>query len=278
MLTSALQARRVLLYAHRASVSAPATSPAEREFLSQLPLIERIVASVARQHRLPAAEAEDFASIVKLKLIEDDYRILREFQGRARLRTFLTVVVQRQLLDYRNSTLGKWRPSAEARRSGRAAELLEQCLIRDGHTFDEACAILTTNHGIALGRAQLEALAAGLPSRARRRFEPEASLVNVASPEPSADALLAAGEQEASMRRLDAALQRACATLDAEDRAILALRFRDGRKVAEVAVVLGLPAKPLYARVERLKIRLRALLEAEGFDAATAREALGADG
>jgi RNA polymerase sigma factor for flagellar operon FliA len=45
---------------------------------------------------MPGVEADDFASHPKLKLIEDDYAILRKFQGRSSLRTYLTVVIERR--------------------------------------------------------------------------------------------------------------------------------------------------------------------------------------
>ncbi|MGH7489945.1 MAG: hypothetical protein ACREMY_30715, partial [bacterium] len=89
-----------------------AEGPAAREtaFLSLLPTIDRIVSFVCRRNNLGPAEADDFRSLVRLKLIENDYDVLRRYQGRSTLRTYLTVVVQRRFLDYRISEWGKWRP------------------------------------------------------------------------------------------------------------------------------------------------------------------------
>src|SRR4029453_14108130 len=45
-----------------------------------------------------------------LRLVEDDYDVLRRFQARSSLPTYVTVVIQRLFLDYRNRLWGKWRP------------------------------------------------------------------------------------------------------------------------------------------------------------------------
>src|SRR5207302_6805108 len=101
-------------------------------FLSSLPVIDEVVAHVCRRHRLSATEADDFAGEVRLRLIERDYEPLRRFEGRSSLRTYLTVVVHRYFLDYRNKLWGKWRPSMEAKRFGAAAILFERLQVRDG--------------------------------------------------------------------------------------------------------------------------------------------------
>src|SRR6516164_4999589 len=73
----------------------------EAAFLSQLDLIERVTAHICQRNRLNTAEADDFASHVKLKVVEHDYAILGKFEGRSSLQTYLTVVIQRLFLDYR---------------------------------------------------------------------------------------------------------------------------------------------------------------------------------
>ena len=88
----------------------------ESLFLTSLPVIDEVTLSVCRRHRLSGPEAEDFAAEVHLHFIERDSEVLRRFEGRSSLRTFLSVVINRLLLDYRNRLWGKWRPSAEARR------------------------------------------------------------------------------------------------------------------------------------------------------------------
>jgi RNA polymerase sigma factor for flagellar operon FliA len=177
-------------------------------------------------------------------------------------------------LDHRISAWGKWRPSSEARRAGSTAILLEQLMVRDGYAFEEACEMLRTNHGVAADRGELERLAALLPVRVRRRFEPDEALENMPSQHRSVDDLAADRDRRATGERVSEALASLMARMDLQDRLILALRFEDGRTVAEIATMLQLDQKALYRRVERLLKELRTGLEAGGIDGASVLEML----
>src|SRR5688572_2526377 len=107
-------------------------SDSERLLLDNLPLLERILAATCRRYRLSREEAEDFSSVVRLKLIADDYQVLRAYAGRSSLASYLGAVVQRAWLDHCNHLWGKWRPSAEARRLGPLGIRLDTLLHRDG--------------------------------------------------------------------------------------------------------------------------------------------------
>lgn len=246
----------------------------ETLLVSQLALIERVIAFTCRRHHLSSADADDFASHVKLRLVEDDYAILRQFQGRSSFRTYLTVVIQRLFLDFRIKAWGKWRPSAEARRNGPVAVLLERLIVRDGHSFEEAFELMTTNHAVTTPRAELERLAGLFPSRAKRRFESEDVLAGVPSREEAPDQTLAHHDASAATARVSSVLRDLTRSLETQDRLILDLRFEDGRTIADIAGMLHLEPKPLYRRFERLLRDLRRGLEAAGVDPKAVFEAL----
>ena len=156
------------------------SNPGEALFLAHLDVVERAIGFVCSRNHLSAADADDFSSYVTLRIVEDDYEVFSSFQGRASLRTYLTVVIQRMLLDYRVRAWGRWRPSAEAKRCGPLAIRLEELLVRDGCRLDEAYEMLKTNHGLTVTREELERLAERLPSRPPRRFESDDALATVA--------------------------------------------------------------------------------------------------
>jgi RNA polymerase sigma factor for flagellar operon FliA len=247
---------------------------AEDVFLSQLDVIERVISFVSSRHHLPGIDADDFSSHVKLKLIEDDYAVLRKFEGRSSLRTYLTVVVQRLFLDYRISAWGKWRPSAEAKRSGEVAILLERLMQREGYGFEEACELMETNYQVTLPRAEIEAIAARLPQRFRRRFESDAGLIDLPADQPSLEEVVAGHERVATAARLEAVLNEAMGRLDPQDRLIFELQYRDGRSIADIARALRLDQKALYRRVDGCKEALLADLQAAGMDKAQVSEIL----
>jgi RNA polymerase sigma factor (sigma-70 family) len=232
---------------------------------SQYELIEGVIAFTARRHHLNDTDAQEFRSQVLLKLVENDYHILRKFRHESSFRTFITVVIQHQCLDFRTAQWGKWRPSAEALRQGPLAVLLEKLLTRDGHTFSEACEILRTNHRVEASDAELQRLHALLPHRLPRRHEDDSALVNV--PADGLNAESAAIQSEASQvrARLAQALERALFALEPRDRLLLKLRFRHDMTVAYIARALRCEQAPLYPYLKRLFATLRKQLEEDGF-------------
>jgi RNA polymerase sigma factor for flagellar operon FliA len=233
-------------------------------FLSSLPVIDEVTAFVCRRHRLSGAEAEDFAGEVRLHFIERNSEVLQRFEGRSSLKTFLTVVIQRLFLDYRNRLWGKWRPSAEARRLGPTAILVERLVARDGWAFEQAVEMLRVNHGVEIDGA-LDSFCARLCARAPgRQFVQESEADHVASPTPAPDANVLRAEQDFLAKRVRTALGRARAALDPEQRLILKMRFDDGVPVVNIARTLHLDQKRLYRTIERLLADLCGRLTAEG--------------
>ncbi|HET7219505.1 MAG TPA: sigma-70 family RNA polymerase sigma factor [Vicinamibacterales bacterium] len=252
--------------------AAPADNAAyEAEFLKHLPLVDSIVSFVCLRHKLTRSEAEDFRSETRLRLVERDYEVFRRFQRRSSLRTYLTIVIQRIYLDYRNHVWGKWRPSAEARRLGPIAIRLETLLSRDGVHFDEACELMRRNEGVIATESDLAEIAIRLPRRQRRAVVGEEALDEVASAGAFDDRILSRERQNAA-RRVTDALRGAVKSLGDQDRLILRLRFQDGLGVADISRALHLEQKPLYRRFESLLQTLREALEAAGISRLDAAE------
>jgi RNA polymerase sigma factor for flagellar operon FliA len=240
----------------------------EQEFLAQLPVIDRVIGWVCARRGLRGADAEDFASAVKTRLIENDCAILGRFEGRSSLKTYLAAVVNRLYLDFQVRRFGKWRPSAEARRLGPVALRLERLLYRDGLTFDEACGVMQSDPRVAESRDALYAISERLSQRGRRgqaSGEPEAA---------ESDAPAERGERQALADRTFAIIRRTIAGLPAGDQLFLRMHVESGLTVAQVARSLGLEQKSLYRKKEELLKRLRVDLEAEGIGSPDAQELL----
>ena len=244
----------------------------ERLFLDNLALIDRIVAATCRRHRLTAEETEDFGSCLKVKLIANGYEVLRAFEGRCSLAGYLTAVIQRAFIDYRNHLWGRWRPSAEARRLGPLAIQLDTLLNRDGMSLEEACARATPDQ-----RAEMERLAGRLPIRLRRHVDREDTLERAASPDHSPESLLIEKEREAARERLEHALAEAIGQLPEEDRLVIQLRLHDGISLVDISHSLGRDVRQLYRRWETMLRHLRAALERRGCNAQQVALALGED-
>jgi RNA polymerase sigma factor (sigma-70 family) len=236
----------------------------ERFLLDNLPAIEQAVQFIARRHHLSRDEADELSSSIKLKLIDRDYEVLRRYEGRSSLRTYLTAIAHRHFLDARTSVWGRWRPSARARQIGPEAILLDRLITRDGLTVIEAFEVMRTNHGVRLTSDEVQAMAGELPSRAGRRFLDDEKLSDLASTIPPPDSMLQDAGALAEADRVEDALAAALGGLEDEDRLVLKLHFHDGHQVSTISRLLGLEQKPLYRRIERLKALLRRELEARG--------------
>ena len=235
----------------------------EALLVEHLGFIERTVAAVARRNAVAPWDAEDLASQVKLRLMEDDYAVLRKFEGRARLTTYLTTVILNLFRDFRIQRWGKWRPSAAAKRMGELGVQLEALLFRDGFGAREAYALLRDRFDVEATDQELESMATRLRPRTNRRFESDATLPRLESSERG-DRGLRARERAESRTRVAAVLRAVFASLDREDRLILRLRFADGMTIRAIATGLDLEQRRMYSRVQRLLVEVRRQVEARG--------------
>ena len=236
----------------------------ERLLVENLPLVESVIRLISRRHRLSVEETEELAGTIKLKLVDKDYQVLRQFQGRSQLRTYLITVVERHFLDERNAQWGKWRPSAAARRLGPMATLLDQLITRDRLSFGDAAARVRSRYGNAVTDDELRAIERELPARVHRQFLGEEHLDRVPAQGPGEAEVLESIEHSRSGARVERALATVLSRLRDDDRIILRMRFTDNVKLARIAQLMGVPPKLFYRRVEELLSALRQELRAQG--------------
>jgi RNA polymerase sigma factor (sigma-70 family) len=248
-----------------------------RELLTaNLPLIERAISFACGRFRLGPDDADEFASIVKLRLVEKDFAVLRAWEGRSSLTTYIGTVVQRLALDYRTHAWGKWRASAEAKRLGALAVDLEQLLYRDRRTIEDVVAVLAAKYD-GITRESLLALAARLPERAPRRrdvdLDAAASVATPQSASPEEHTL--DQERRAASQHVSGVMAAAIQKLLEQDRLIMQLRFEEGMTVPQIARALQLDQRQLYHRLERCTLELRRELEREGIAARDVADLIG---
>jgi RNA polymerase sigma factor for flagellar operon FliA len=235
---------------------------AQRLFLDNLELIERIVRAAGRRHHLSSFEQEDFAGYVNVRLLENDCAVLRKFRGKSTIWTYLAAVIERQLLDFINERWGKWRPSSTADTIGPVAVLLERLVTRDGHTVEEAMEIVRTNHQAGQTDAELRAIWSQLPPR-KRLSEVNEEAADEVPGEETAEDLVEDAARLRNVERLEGVLAKALAELSTQDRVIIALRYDRGFSVAEIAKLRQSSAATIHRRLDAsLKHLKKALLHA----------------
>lgn len=242
-----------------------------RLFLHHLPLIERIIGFVCREHGLRGADAEDFASSARLKLIENDYGALRRYRGCSSLPTYLTIVIQNVHLDQVVHEKGRWRPSTTASRMGEPAVLLERLLYRDRRTQNEATAIVRDRYP-EVAPKELETIQKRLRPRSERPTIETSSEIPEVPNNETAEKRLLDEEREVTGRRATAILKRTLSQLSPRERLIMKFHFIDALKVSTIARCLQTAQMPLYREVDRLLKRLRQALNDGGIGRHEARD------
>ena len=243
---------------------------AEELFLANVGAIDRIAIFICGRNRV-AGDADDFASYVKLSLIEHDYAVVRKFQGRSSFPTYLSTVMHHLFFQYRVKEWGKWRPSAEARRLGSTAIALEKMLTRDGDSFSEAVRRMTHHGGPPI--AELEAIYLRLPPRQPRPvLVSDEGIAELAA--SAADDVIEMSERETLLRTAVRVLDDTIDTFAADDRLILQSHFWQARRVADIARDFKLDQKKTYKRINRLLNKLRRALERAGISRSIVQDLL----
>lgn len=237
----------------------------QRLLLDHLDLIDQIVRTAGRRRHLSTTERDDFASFVNLRLIDDNYAILRKFQSRSSLWTYLAAVIERLSLDFCAEKWGRWRPSAMAERLGPVAVILERLVTRDLHTLEEAMEIVRTHHDVGLTYAELRKMWEQLPVRVRTTEVGEEAAAAVRSLETS-ELTVEDAERQRSIDRLQGILKTAFEEIPAQDRVLIALRFDEGLSMVEIAKLLNSSVPTLHRKLDKGIKHLRASLTNSGFD------------
>lgn len=235
----------------------------------QLALLSRVIRELTRSRHMSPEDADDFSQSVHLKLIERGYHVFHSFGGRSSLRTYLTVVVRRMLLDWQISLYGRWRPTVAAMELGQAAVDLERLINRDRYSSDEAIEIMrrrTNAPDVVRLRRTVERLPARQPRRRVSVETLEHAGVEFADP-------LAARDRQKAQTRIRTTMAAALAQLPSADRRLIALRYRRQRSVRALAQLLRTDPSALYRRFDRVLGSLRRSMAARGVTRATVADA-----
>jgi RNA polymerase sigma factor for flagellar operon FliA len=229
--------------------------------LLHIQLVDDLARAVCRRYAVYGEDQRDFASSVKLRLIEDDYALVRRFEGRSEFGTYLAAVVYKVFCEYRNANWGRRRPSVNAMRLGPFAVRLELLMQWKGCTLGEATEILRSAGERVPRPRELARIAALLQSGKRAR---KGRTIDELVAAESSDGLAIQGEWEQLRATVHAALDRAMQGLSREDELILWLHYWEGLSVSDIARTLRLRPGPLYRRIRGMYPHLRTALESMG--------------
>lgn len=238
---------------------------AEKLFLERLSWIEAVIRKTAQRRGVGLDEIEELRSRAFLHLIEEDYRVIREYRGKSRLSTYLATVIQRLFIDYCYRRHGRWRPSTEAQRLGDIAMSLETLVYRDGYSFGEARRIILTEVGSRVSGREIDETWLRLPARLSGRQFCELAVDQLPAAS-SSESRACLAELEKCRDQLLEHLQEILRQLSTEERVVLRLRFLKGLTVQSIGKMLEQDPRTLYRCCNRVLVRLRHCLTDAGLE------------
>ena len=236
----------------------------EEFFLANRAEIERAVRFVASRAGLAPEDADELLSTVNLRLIDHDYAVVRKFKGGCAFGTYVVVIARHVLADERMHVHGRFRPSAEAKRLGEAAILLESLLHRQRLTLAEAIPVVQSTH--PLSKEEIAAIAARLPARTSRpRIVQLDNDIEPPIAPGSVEAQAIDHERAERAKKINAVVENTLAQFPREDRVAFLLRWRSQPvSVADIARMLRRDQKKLYRRLDAIGRHVRDALVAAG--------------
>jgi RNA polymerase sigma factor for flagellar operon FliA len=210
----------------------------------------------------------------------DNFKVLRDFRGAAKLTTYLTSVISHFVVDHIRSRKGRSRAAERARELGPLAEQLHKLVCGLGYTLADAHGHLLLSHGIDTSEDHLRemlqkiqgkdavtsAVTATWPYQGREVLVDGDSEIIVPDPAKGADELLIDNQQE---QKRTEALSILMDGLSGEERFILRLRFPTSESdtahsIREIALLTGHTEKATDNRLRRILLTCREKLLRRG--------------
>jgi RNA polymerase sigma factor for flagellar operon FliA len=223
-------------------------------YSSHADTIEAVIKAVCRRHRLTEDDRDELGQRIRLKLVDNDYAVLRRFAGRSTMRTYLVSVAEHVFQDWRNSEWGKWRPCQEARRIGPLAVELDRLLTRDLLPYDQAVeTLISRGQGT---RAEMDAIRLRLATRQIRRPVDGEILEDLPATSGAPEESLEHKEYAAQAAKVAAAFTSVFRALPPSDQVIVRLRLQPDLTLDRIARMQGQEPKRFYRYCDKLDDRI----------------------
>lgn len=229
-------------------------------------------------------EALELSNGVLDALQKDNYRVLREFKGDARITTYITAIISRRAVDLIRKKLGRGREKERAKELGDIGMLLYQRVLKDGVPLPEVFRELQNDGGFPGSLEELETMVQKIKGKNPGSRLPGASQpLNGGSvvkngtlvgeneyviPDTKSDPRDILMETQRK-RKMHDVIQAILTQLNGEERLLLRMRFPTGedekpKSVEQVSRVLGISQKAVYKRITRLLKKCKDTLNREG--------------
>ena len=225
-------------------------------------------------------EALELSNQVLDTLRHDDYRVLRQFKGDAKLSTYITTIIARQAVDLVRKKLGRSREKERAQKFGEIGMVIYEKIILQGCSPEEIYPELKSTKGFSHSLEEVETIAEKIKGKKTGLTFANGDnpvVKNGASLNEDGHYIIPDKKndpeelliEEQRKQKLGEAVKDIIAHLNGEERIILRMRFpandeEKPGKVEQIATVLGISEKAVYKRIARVLKKCKNLLEQKG--------------
>jgi RNA polymerase sigma factor (sigma-70 family) len=238
---------------------------------NNLSLIDIIIRKITIKYNLQQTEFDDFKSTVYDRLVDNDYKILRNYKGSRIARSYLIMVIRNIFIDhYRKKSGVRVRSSTIAEQLGEPAITLERLLKYKGYTLDQAYEMFQTSYSnlrkTAPTRDSLEKIVTQL------KIKPKVKLVllddydsyNQLTVTETPGDVMVQQELLRNKKRVIEMIAHIRNKLNPEDKLIIKFRFVDDLSLSEIARRLKTTRYNAAMHLERILSSLKNELIKQG--------------
>jgi RNA polymerase sigma factor (sigma-70 family) len=218
------------------------------------------------------------------KLREKNYRILKNFKGKSKLSTYLTVIIANQIVDTIRKKRGRTREKERARPFGLLGSQIIQRILVEGCPPDRLFQELKSQNNFSHTREEFESIVEKIkgsrlkginalpenqnPFLKKGQQNPQSGELIIMDPKknPEESAI-----QNQTHKKINDMLELAIGELSGEERLILRMRFsihgeEEPKDFNTIARHLSISKKAAYKKISRILKKCRQILIQRGFD------------
>ncbi|MCX8116573.1 MAG: sigma-70 family RNA polymerase sigma factor [Desulfobacterota bacterium] len=200
------------------------------------------------------------------RLKADQYKVFRDFQGQAKMTTYLQTIISNLVVDLVRRQRGRNRAKDRAKTLGPIGEKLYELVFEKGYPAEEAYNYLKKHHHIETSLHEIEEMVESLkgPRSREKSTVPDDAKPFVTKEDPEKELI-----REERKKLAQGVLEDLLSSMSDEEKMMIRMRFPASEEerpmeLAEIARLLGINEKAVDSRIRRILIKCRKIILKKG--------------
>jgi RNA polymerase sigma factor (sigma-70 family) len=209
-------------------------------------------------------DADTLFNEVLDRLTEDNFKVLKNFENRSKLTTYITTIIAHLVVDIQRKQTGRRRTKERAKAMGLVGEKLYELIFAKGFPVQEAYDFLKENQKVTQTLEEIEAMVDKIRGRPRAHQGPAEG---PEQPDIKSVLVTEGNQEEGAIRKqteglAKEVLREALSELSNEEKFIIQMRFplsedEQPKDLSEIAKILGTTTKAVDSRIRRIFPKLK---------------------